>query len=129
MHVLKAKNKQELLAEVSRLENNIEFYINLRPTAEILKALTEKCPASRRITCPPSFFRQASRELFELVRQKGLEFQPGNFKVGRPKKYKADEIRKIFAQKSMGKPAKLIAEEMEMPLRTVYFYLKNGFEE
>ena len=58
-----------------------------------------------------------------------IMIQPGDVSVGRPMKHDPEIIKKVINEKAAGKPAKKIAEENDIPLRTVYYYLKNGLKE
>jgi hypothetical protein len=130
MHVLRAKNKQELLAEISGLNGcDQEVYINLRPTLEIVEALTKRCANLQKIMCPPSLLKQTSKKVFRSLQSTSVKLGEGDFRVGRPNKYDAETLKQIAAQRAAGKQVKNIAAEMDIPLRTVYFYLKNGNRE
>jgi hypothetical protein len=130
MKVVRAKTKQALIEEIKTIDSNDdEFYLNLRPTADILDALMEKNKNLKRVCCPPSLLQQTARKVFKLTQDKGIKLEAGDFKVGRPKKYDEDTIREVVESRNNGKPAKEIASELEMPLRTVYFYIKNGNQE
>jgi len=127
MRVIRAKTKQALIEEIKGMNaDDSEYYLNLRPTVDIVEALVDKCNGVKRISCPPSLLQQTAKKVFKLTNEKGIKLDAGEFKVGRPKKYDEDTIREVIESRNNGKPAKEIAAEMEMPLRTVYFYLKNG---
>lgn len=127
MRVIRAKTKQALIEEIKCLDcGDEEYYLNLRPTADIVEEIVKKSNGVKRICCPPSLLQQTAKRVFKLAESKGIKLEPGEFKVGRPKKYDEDTIREVIENRANGKPAKEIASEMEMPLRTVYFYLKNG---
>jgi hypothetical protein len=127
MKLVRAKTKQALLEEIKALSSeDSEYYLNLRPTADIVEALLEKSKSTKRICCPPSLLQQTAKKVFKLAEERGIKLEPGEFPVGRPKKYDDETIKEVLSSRENGKPAKEIAAEMEMPLRTVYFYLKNG---
>ncbi len=127
MRIVRAKTKQALIEEIKALSSeDSEYYLNLRPTVDIVEALMVKSKEVKRITCPPSLLQQTAKKVFKLTNDKGIKLEAGEFAVGRPKKYDDDTIREVLESRTNGKPAKEIATEMEMPLRTVYFYLKNG---
>jgi len=127
MRVIRAKTKQALIEEIKALNSeDEEYYLNLRPTVDILETLMEKSKGVKRVCCPPSLLQQTAKKVFKLTNDKGIKLEAGEFAVGRPKKYDDDTIREVIEHRANGKPAKEIASEMEMPLRTVYFYLKNG---
>ncbi|MBI1973685.1 helix-turn-helix domain-containing protein [Candidatus Micrarchaeota archaeon] len=126
MQVIKAPSKNLLISEIRDVEpHHQEVYLNLRPTDEIIDALVAKCPGVRRIQCPPSLYKQTSKKLFKRLGDSGIIFQPGEFPVGRPKKYESGTVAQIVNMRKTGKPAKAIAKELSIPLRTVYFYLRR----
>jgi hypothetical protein len=130
MKVIRAKTKQSLIEEIKALDStDEEYYLNLRPTIDILEALIQKSPNVKRVCCPPSLLQQTARKVFRLTQEKGIKLEGGDFAVGRPRKYDDDTIKEVLDARTGGKAAKDIASEMEMPLRTVYFYLKNGNSE
>jgi hypothetical protein len=129
MEILRAKTKQELLKEVPNLDGGSEVYMNLRPTVDVVDAIRKQCPNVKRITCPPSLYRQTAKKVFKLVEGAGIALAPGDFKVGRPNKWDKEQVKGVLTKRSSGLSAKAIAQELDMPLRTVYFYLKNGLNE
>ncbi len=127
MKIIKAKTKQELLQKIETNLNGTdeEVYISLRPTLEIIMRILEKSPGVRKISCPHSLYLQVSRKVFRVLEGKGVKLEPGEFKVGRPNKYDEDTIAMMITARKNGKTAKQISEEFEIPLRTVYYYLKQ----
>ena len=130
MKYLTGKTKLELIEEIHQSEKiDEEVYIPLRPTIEIINKLLEKNPELKKITCPHSLYLQVSRKTFKKLREKAIDIQPGDIKVGRPMKHDTETIKKILNEKANGKPVKKIAEEYDVPVRTIYYYLKNGLKE
>ena len=129
MKIIRAKTKQALIAEISNMTGDEqEYYLNLRPTVDILEALILKSPGVKKVCCPPSLLQQTAKKVFRLTQEKNIKLEGGEFRVGRPNKYDEDTVREVLSSRENGKSAKDIAVDMEMPLRTVYFYLKNGAE-
>jgi hypothetical protein len=129
MKVIRAKTKQSLIEEIKALDStDEEYYLNLRPTIDILEALILKSPGVKKVCCPPSLLQQTAKKVFRLTQEKNIKLEGGEFRVGRPNKYDEDTVREVLSSRENGKSAKDIAVDMEMPLRTVYFYLKNGAE-
>ncbi|MEM0372387.1 MAG: DUF1699 family protein [archaeon] len=127
---INAKNKKDLLEQINSLDSgDTEVYVSLRPTMEIAHRITEQCPNARIIMCPQSLYLQVSRKVFKYLQSKGIEIKAGNVKVGRPMKHDAETIKQVISQRAAGKSAKQISKEFDVPLRTVYFYLKNGLTE
>ena len=130
MKVINAKNKAHLMDELQHMKTrDHEVYVSLRPTMEIVHRILDNSPKIKRIVCPPSLYLQVSKKVFKYLRDKDIELQPGDFRVGRPMKHDIKIIKDVIDQRASGKPAKLIAEDTGIPLRTVYFYLKNGLNE
>lgn len=126
MKVIRAKNKVELLQEIGKDSGEHgEVYINLRPTLDIVSGITKNFPQVGRIMCPPSLHTQTSKKVFKYLGDQGIKLEPGEFNVGRPKKYDAELVAQISNMRTQGMPAKHISEHLEMPLRTVYFYLQQ----
>ncbi len=127
MKVLRVSNKKELLERVHDLDGgDADIYVSMRPTLDIVDAIKNKCPNVKKLLCPPSLYRQTSKRVFRSLGDAGISFESGGFKVGRPKKYSVDTVQQILRQRQDGKAAKAISEEMDIPLRTVYFYLRIG---
>lgn len=127
MIVLNSRNKDELLTQIKTLNGvDEELYISLRPTKEIVDELLKQNPSVKKIFCPPSLYLQVSKKVFKTLEGVELELRPGGFKAGRPKKYTSDTITQMVNERSNGKPARKIAEDYSIPLRTVYYHLKNG---
>ena len=128
---INSRSKLELLNEIHQLNGNgvsEEVYISLRPTVEITEELLKQCPSLKKILCPPSLYLQVSKRVFKRLSENNIELKAGEFSVGRPRKYKGDTIKQILNERSTGKSAKKISEEYDIPLRTVYYHIKNGQE-
>lgn len=125
MKVLKGRNKNELMAKLKELNGEDTVYINMRPTIDIVNAILNTSSNVKSIVCPPSLYAQASQKVKGALDGAGVALRQGDFKVGRPKKYDAGTVQAILGKKTSGQSAKAIAQEMEIPLRTVYFYLKQ----
>ncbi|NYZ79943.1 DUF1699 family protein [Candidatus Micrarchaeota archaeon] len=130
MKFINAKSKRDLLEQINSLERNEpEVYVSLRPTMEITHRIVEQCPNVKRIICPQSLYLQVSKKVFKYLQSKSIEIKSGDIRVGRPMKHDAEVIKQVLNQRAAGKPAKQISQEFDVPLRTVYFYLKNGLTE
>ncbi len=125
MKVIRARNKIELIEQIKSMEGEHgEVYINMRPTLDIVEKIIERFPNVEKIMCPPSLHVQTSRKVFKKLADKGIKLEPGEFRVGRPKKYDDETIAEIINLRNQGMPAKQISERLNIPLRTVYFYLQ-----
>ena len=126
MDIIKASSKSDLLKQINELNTDCEeIYISLRPTKEIIDKIVERCSSLEKLCCPQSLLKQTAKKAFRHASDKNITVQAGDFDVGRPKKYLQRTINEIVSQKRIGKPAKQIASEMDIPLRTVYFYLQH----
>ena len=128
MHIVRGKDKKTLIKNIRKNASSAHkhVYVNLRPTLDIIEEVKKHNPKVERITCPPSLYAQTSKKVFEHLGESGIKFEAGDFKVGRPVKYEDDIVKTIFDQRASGVPVKQISENINMPLRTVYFYLKNN---
>ncbi len=130
MKYLTGKTKKELLEEIEAINTPYqEIYIPLRPTNEIINKILEKNQYLKKITCPHSLYLQVSKKTFKKLREKNINIQPGDVHVGRPMKHDPELIKRIINEKANGKPVKKIAEDYDVPVRTIYYYLKNGLNE
>lgn len=122
--VIRVQKARELENEIAGLAGDYaEVYVNIRPTEEIIKTLQTKFPSLEKIACPKSLYAQTAKKVFKYVGDANLRLEPGDFEVGRPPKYDEATIREINTQRVTGKSARQISREMDIPLRTVYFYL------
>ena len=130
MKIINAKNKNDLMRQIDTINSrDTEVYLSLRPTMQIISKVLDRSPNLGKITCPPSLYLQVSKKVFRFLESKKVTIQSGDFKVGRPKIHDDETIRQIISQRAAGKAAKKISEDLDVPLRTVYFYLKNGLKE
>ncbi len=126
MKIINAVNKEDLMRKIETINaNDKEVYISLRPTLEIVFKILEKNPGLKKISCPQSLYLQVSKKVFKFLNGRGIEITPGEFTAGRPPKYDDETIAQIISKRRNGNTAKQISEEMNIPLRTVYFYLKK----
>ena len=127
MKFLESKTKKELMDEINSInQTDDEVYLPLRPTIEIINKIIQRNPNVKKIQCPQSLYLQVSKKAFKRLREIGVEIQPGDIRVGRPLKHDINLIRKVINEKANGKPVKQISEENGIPVRTIYYYLKNG---
>lgn len=124
---IKARNNDELLRKIEEKLNKdvTEVYINLRPTKIILVKILERAPNVKVIGCPPSLYPKVSKKIIKALNQMGIKLVPMNHSRGRPKKYDPDTLKLIEELIKKGKTPREISEELNIPLRTVY-YIING---
>lgn len=127
MEIIQTRNKAELLQEISDLHPETrELYINARPSMDIVMSIFENVPQLELLACPPSLLKQTSTRVFKTLDTKGVTIRHHEVGVGRPKKYGSEAIGKIRTLRQQGTPVKDIAKQMNIPLRTVYYHLKNN---
>ncbi|MEM3411796.1 MAG: helix-turn-helix domain-containing protein [archaeon] len=128
MKKITTKNKIELLEALKELKGEEEVYISLRPTSDIIDHILANNLKIKKIVCPRSLYLQISKNTKEYLENVNIIVEPGNFKIGRPRKYHEDTLKYILAKYSEGVAPKNIAKELNIPLRTVYHYIKNGLD-
>ncbi|MCK4327458.1 MAG: helix-turn-helix domain-containing protein [Candidatus Diapherotrites archaeon] len=127
MEMIQTRNKNELLREIGNLSAETrELYINARPSMDIVMTIFESAPNLELLACPPSLLKQTSTRVFKTLDNKGVVIKHHEVGVGRPKKYNKKSIGKIMEMRNNGVPVKEIAKQMNIPLRTVYYHLKNN---
>jgi len=124
---IKARNNEELLRKIEeRLNKDVtEVYINLRPTKIILVKILEKAPNVKTIGCPPSLYPKVSKKIIKALDQMGIKLVPMNHARGRPKKYDPSTLKLIEELVKKGKRPREISEELNIPLRTVYYLINR----
>ena len=127
MEMIQTRNKDELLREIGSLHPETkELYINARPSMDIVESIFENAPNLELLACPPSLLKQTSTRVFKTLDNKGVSIRHHEVGVGRPKKYNKKSIGTIREMRRNGVPVKDIAKELKIPLRTVYYHLKNN---
>lgn len=127
MEMIQTRNKAELLREIENLHPETrELYINARPSMDIVMSIFENVPNLEMLACPPSLLKQTSTRVFKTLDTKGVKIKHHEVGVGRPKKYDNPTISKIVSLREQNVPVKDIAKQMNIPLRTVYYHLKNN---
>lgn len=127
MEMIQTRNKSELIKQIGYLHPSTkELYINARPSMDIVMSIFERAPNLELLACPPSLLKQTSTRVFKTLDQRGVKIKHHEVGVGRPKKYEDSIIQRIREYRNTGVPVKDIAEKMNIPLRTVYYHLKNN---
>jgi hypothetical protein len=103
-----------------------ELYINARPSMDIVVSIFDSAPNLQLLACPPSLLKQTSTRVFKTLDRKGVRIKHHEVGVGRPKKYDDPTLGKIRNLRGQGTAVKDIAKQMNIPLRTVYYHLKNN---
>ncbi|MGB9937161.1 MAG: helix-turn-helix domain-containing protein [Methanobacterium sp.] len=100
-----------------------EVYVNKALSSQVIMKLLDKHPDIKKIKCPNSLYIRTSKKYLDALSEMGIEVEPV-IKRGRPKKYGAKEAEKIHEMLNNGFSPKQISEELDIPLKTVY-YLKD----
>ncbi len=129
MKEFKSTKKTELIGQIREGISEKEVYIALRPCIDIVVELLENGPNITTIYCPPSLFRLTSRRVTSALEKVGIALLPKGGGAGRPKVYGKDNISEIRKLKRIGMPITRIAEELEIPRRTIYHLLKDDAAE
>lgn len=126
MKVLRCQDKEELMERLSEIdESHKEVYISLRPTQEIVDRLVKETETLERLKCPESLYYQVGEKVSQKLEDEGIELNPGEFSPGRPRKYSEEQIQRMVQLREQGTPVKDISERMDVPIRTVYFYINK----
>ena len=104
-------------------KDGIEIYINAPLTSRRIVELMDKYPNMARILCPISLYKRTSPKYIEILKKLEIEVK-GIHKMGPPRKYDEKTITLLGEKLEKGLSPQEIAQEMNLPLKTVY-YLKN----
>ena len=121
-----AKTYDELLRKLSNLDENVtEVYVSLRPTKEVVVKILENAPNVKRISCPPSLYPKVSKRVIYALGQLGIELVPERYPRGRPRKYDEETIKLVRELAEKGVPMREISARLGIPLRTVYYIVRE----
>ena len=73
----------------------------------------------------PSAFKLTSKKIKLALKKSGISIRKIQTQQGRPLKYGDDLLKQLKKMASTGLPAKEISNLLNMPLRTVYFFLEK----
>ncbi|WP_297508771.1 DUF1699 family protein [Thermococcus sp.] len=121
-----ARTYDELLRKLEGLDERVrEVYVNLRPTKEVVVKILENAPNVEKISCPPSLYPKVSKKVIGALKQLGVQLVPEKKPRGRPKKYDEETLRLVRELASKGVPAREISSRLGIPLRTVYYLVRE----
>lgn len=125
--VLRSSQKDVLIEEINdKLNKNTDnVHLSIRPTINILATILTAAPNVKKITCPPSLFERTPKKIRTALVKVGIDFEPLLLTPGRPRSHPNWKIDKVYDLEKKGKSAKDISEELDIPLTTVYYYLKK----
>ncbi|MEN6574442.1 helix-turn-helix domain-containing protein [Methanobacterium aggregans] len=100
-----------------------EVHVSQLLSSRKIMELLDKHPDLERIKCPRSICLRTSKKYLDALSELGIEVEPVET-MGRPKKYKKEPelIQKLLDD---GKSPDEVAEELNIPVKTVY-YLKSS---
>ncbi len=125
MKVIKHTDKEKVLEEIKEGVNDEVVYLSIRPSIDVVVALLEHDPHVKTILCPPSLYELTSARVRDALKEVGVSLKKGDVKVGRPRKYTKEEIQTMLDLYSDGVPVTTISERLEIPRRTIYYYLNK----
>lgn len=125
MKVIKHTDKEKVLEEIKAGVDDEVVYLSIRPSIDVVVALLEHDPNLKTILCPPSLHELTSTRVKDALKKVGISLKKGNVKVGRPRKYTKEEIQKMLDLYREGVPVTTISEKLEIPRRTIYYYLNK----
>jgi len=128
--VLNPKNTEELIRMIKEIDPETqEIHMTIRPTVETVADILRHATKLKRLSCPPSLYERTSPKIKNALEKKKIEFYPKKERAGRPLSYPKKKIERIYELFKSGVPPKEISKMEEMPITTVYYYLrKKGFK-
>lgn len=127
MMVLRASQKDALLEEVNEKlgEETRKVHMNTRPTVNILAEILSVAPNIEVISCPPSLYGRTNRKIKKALEMVGVRFRSRHLTPGRPRSHPRWKVRRIHTLRERGYSPAEISENLDIPLTTVYYYMKK----
>ncbi|GBE55677.1 MAG TPA: DUF1699 domain-containing protein [Euryarchaeota archaeon] len=125
--VLRSSQKDVLIEEINeKLDiNTKKVHLSIRPTINILASILTAAPNTDVITCPPSLYERTPKKIKSALEKINIRFEPLLLTPGRPRSHPNWKIQKVYELEDQGYSAKEISEKLDIPLTTVYYYLKK----
>lgn len=125
--VLRSSQKDVLLEEINKKLNvkTKKVHFSIRPTINILASILTAAPNVKHITCPPSLYERTPKKIKTALEKIGIKFEALLLTPGRPRSHPNWKIVKVYELETQGYSAKKISKELNIPLTTVYYYLKK----
>ncbi len=111
------------VAGIRGARNETDVFLKGKTGVPILLEILNSTRVER-IHCSEAIFRRIPRGAREAVEKVGVRFVIEEARKGRPRAHPAFLVERIINARRAGKPARAIAYEMRMPLRTVYYHLR-----
>ncbi|MBN1159927.1 MAG: hypothetical protein JXA43_01670 [Candidatus Diapherotrites archaeon] len=119
----KKETIDEELAHASKHAKAV--YINIPLKASDVVKILNYFKGLEILYLPPSAFKLTSKKIKEALKKSNIEVRKIETAQGRPQKYGEDLLEQMKNLVNNGLHAKEISELLNMPLRTVYFFLKK----
>lgn len=100
-----------------------EIYVKRALSSQVIMELLDRYPNLKKIKVPSSLYPRTSKKYLNALSELGIEVEPV-IRRGRPRKYGNTEVELIQKKIQEGVSPKDISDELEIPLKTVY-YLKD----
>jgi hypothetical protein len=125
--VLRSSQKDVLIKEINKKldVDTKEVHLSVRPTINILASILTAAPNVKVVTCPPSLYERTPKKIRRALGKIGIDFEAFLLTPGRPRSHPNWKIDKVYALEEKGYSAKEISDELDIPLTTVYYYLKK----
>ncbi|MFQ6050363.1 MAG: DUF1699 family protein [Candidatus Hydrothermarchaeota archaeon] len=124
--VLNPRNTEELIRMIKEIDPETEeIHMSIRPTVETVAEILRHAPRLKRLSCPPSLYERASPKIKFALEKKNIDFFPKKERAGRPLSYPKKKIERVYELFESGVPPKEISKREEMPITTVYYYLRK----
>jgi hypothetical protein len=125
--VLRSSQKDVLIKEINKkLDSETKkVHLSVRPTINILASILTAAPNVKVVTCPPSLYERTPKKIRRALGKIGIDFEAFLLTPGRPRSHPNWKIDKVYSLEGKGYSAKEISDELDIPLTTVYYYLKK----
>lgn len=101
------------------------IHVNEPLTSRKIMELLETYPDLKKITCPVSLYNRTSPKYLEALEELGITVEARAGK-GRPKKYSDKDAFLIKKMLNEGRSPKEISQEMQIPVKSVYYLNKDS---
>lgn len=129
--VLRSIKKENIMKEIDQklCQKTAKVHLITKPTIKILAAIITAAPNIKIISCPPSQFERTEKKIHKALSKVGINFEPLKLSSGRPKAHPDATLGKIHTLYQEGKSGLKISEDLDIPISTIYYYLKRGQNE
>ena len=114
-----------MLTEIEEGFSDKDVYVPRIVGMDILLALIDCGKNLKAIVVPPSVYEQTSERVKQYMKDRRISLEKGDERVGRPPKYKKEDVQEIFHLKNQGIPIAQISRKLHIPRRTIYYLLEK----